>query len=167
MATFGQFAPGSTFKSVSSLALLRDGLTPASTVPCTDRIVVDGKAFENYDDYPASGLGRIPLRTAVANSCNTAFISQAGKLSDDALADAAASLGMGIDHDLGFPAYFGSVEPPASETEAAADMIGQGKVLASPMVMATVIASIQSGQHRAAAAGEVGRGDGPDQADAR
>jgi cell division protein FtsI/penicillin-binding protein 2 len=145
MATFGQFAPGSTFKSVSSLALLRDGLTPSSIVPCTGRIVVDGKAFENYDDYPAGGLGRIPLRTAVANSCNTAFISQAGKLSDDALADAASSLGMGIDHDVGFPAYFGSVEPPASETEAAADMIGQGKILASPMVMATVIASIQSG----------------------
>jgi cell division protein FtsI/penicillin-binding protein 2 len=145
MATFGQFAPGSTFKSVSSLALLRDGLTPSSTVPCTNRIVVDGKAFENYDDYPAGGLGRIPLRTAVANSCNTAFISQAGKLSDDALADAASSLGMGVDHDLGFPAYFGSVEAPASETEAAADMIGQGKILASPMAMATVIASIQSG----------------------
>ena len=147
MATFGQFAPGSTFKSVSSLALLRAGLTPdSSTVPCTTKIVVDGKQFENYDDYPAGGLGRIPLRTAVANSCNTAFISQAGKLGRDSLADAAASLGMGVDHDLGFPAYFGSVEPPASETEAAADMIGQGKVLASPMVMATVIASIQSGR---------------------
>jgi cell division protein FtsI/penicillin-binding protein 2 len=145
IATFGQFAPGSTFKSVSSLALLREGLNPSTTVPCTNRIVVDGKAFENYDDYPSGGLGRIPFRTAVANSCNTAFISQAGKLGDDALADAASSLGMGVDHDLGFPAYFGSVEPPASETEAAADMIGQGKILASPMVMATVIASIQSG----------------------
>ena len=145
MATFGQFAPGSTFKSVVSLALLREGLTPSSTVPCTDRIVVDGKAFENYDDYPSGGLGRIAFRTAVANSCNTAFISQAGKLADEALVDAASSLGMSVDHDLGFPAYFGSVEPPASETEAAADMIGQGKILASPMVMATVIASIQSG----------------------
>ena len=146
MATFGQAAPGSTFKSVSSLALLRDGLSPSSTVPCTSRIVVDGKAFENYDDYPSGGLGRIPLRTAVANSCNTAFISQSGKLADDALADAAASLGMGVDHDLGFPAYFGSVTPAASETEAAADTIGQGKILASPMAMATVIASIQSGE---------------------
>ncbi len=145
MATFGQFAPGSTFKSVSSLALLRAGLTPDSVVPCTSQIVVDGKQFENYDDYPAGGLGRIPLRTAVANSCNTAIISQAGKLTRDSLVDAAASLGMGVDHDVGFPAYFGSVTPPASETEAAANLIGQGKVLASPMTMATVIASIQSG----------------------
>ena len=145
MATFGQFAPGSTFKSVTSLALLRAGLSPDTPVPCTATISVDGKSFKNYSDYPSGGLGRIPLRTAVANSCNTAFISQVGKLGDRDLADAAASLGMGVDHDLGFPAYFGSVEPPASETEAAADLIGQGKILASPMVMATVIASVQSG----------------------
>ena len=92
------------------------------------------------------GLGNIPLRTAVANSCNTAFISQRGKLGQHSLVDAAASLGMGIDHDLGFPAYFGNVVPPAGETEKAADLIGQGKILASPMVMATVIASIQSGR---------------------
>lgn len=145
LATYGQAAPGSTFKTVSSLALLRAGLTPDSVVPCTSRIVVDGKPFENYDDYPGSALGDIPLRTAVANSCNTAFISQAGKLSDGDLAAAAASLGLGIDHDLGFPAYLGEVPPPESETQAAADLIGQGGILASPMAMATVMASIQHG----------------------
>lgn len=145
IATFGQFAPGSTFKSASSLALLRAGLTPDSTVPCTSTIVVDGKVFKNYSDYPSSGIGRIPLRTALANSCNTAFISQAPKLGELDLFDAAAALGMGIDHDLGFPAYFGQVEPAASKTEKAADLIGQGRILASPMVMATVIASVQQG----------------------
>jgi cell division protein FtsI/penicillin-binding protein 2 len=145
IATYGQYAPGSTFKSVSSLALLRAGLTPESVVPCTSSIVVDGKRFENYDDYPSSGIGNIPFRTAVANSCNTAFISQRGKLGQDSVVEAAASLGMGVDHDLGFPAYFGNVVPPAGETEKAADLIGQGKILASPMVMATVIASIQQG----------------------
>ncbi|GAA4373340.1 penicillin-binding transpeptidase domain-containing protein [Nocardioides caricicola] len=146
VATYGQAAPGSTFKTVSSLALLRAGLRPDSTVPCTSTIVVDGKQFENYDDYPSSGIGQLPLRTAVANSCNTAFISQARKVRDGDLADAAASLGLGIDHDLGFPAYFGEVPAPRSETEAAADLIGQGTVLASPMAMATVMASIQSGK---------------------
>ncbi|MFC6287102.1 penicillin-binding transpeptidase domain-containing protein [Nocardioides sp. GCM10027113] len=146
MATFGQFAPGSTFKAVSSLALLRAGLTPESTVRCTDSVVVDGKRFENYDDYPASGLGRISLRTAIANSCNTALIAAADRLGEGDLADAAASLGLGVDHDLGFPAYFGQVEPPASATQKAADMIGQGKVLASPMAMAAVVGSVQSGK---------------------
>jgi cell division protein FtsI/penicillin-binding protein 2 len=146
MATFGQFAPGSTFKSVSSLALLRAGLGPDDTVSCSPTIVVDGKSFKNYSDYPSSALGRIAFRTALANSCNTAFISERDRLDGTALFDAAAALGMGIDHDLGFPAYFGSVEPPGTETEQAADMIGQGTVLASPMVMATVIASVQQGR---------------------
>jgi hypothetical protein len=146
MATFGQFAPGSTFKSVSGLALLRSGITPDTGVDCTSSVVVDGKRFENYDDYPAGGLGTIPFRTAVANSCNTAFIGEADRLGRRTLLDAAASLGMGVDHDLGFPAYFGSVVPPKSETEAAADMIGQGTILASPMTMATVAASIQAGR---------------------
>ncbi len=146
LATFGQYAPGSTFKSVSSLALLRAGLKPETAVSCPPTVVVDGKQFKNYSDYPSSGLGQIPFRTALANSCNTAFINERGRLEGADLFDAAAALGMGIDHDLGFPAYFGSVEPAQSETERAADMIGQGRILASPMTMATVIASIQSGQ---------------------
>jgi cell division protein FtsI/penicillin-binding protein 2 len=146
LATFGQAAPGSTFKTVSSLALLRAGLTPDTVVPCTRTITVDGKEFKNYSDYPSSALGNIPLKTAVANSCNTAFISQAPKLSGTNLFDAGVSLGIGLDHDLGFPAYFGKTDPDTeSETGAAAQLIGQGTILASPMVMATVIASVQQG----------------------
>ncbi len=146
LATYGQYAPGSTFKSVSTLALLRAGLTPETSVSCPPTVVVDGKQFKNYSDYPSSGLGRIPFRAALANSCNTAFINERGKLGELGLFDAAAALGMGIDHDLGFPAFFGSVEPAQSETEGAANMIGQGRILASPMTMATVIASVQEGQ---------------------
>ncbi|HWJ10459.1 MAG TPA: penicillin-binding transpeptidase domain-containing protein [Nocardioides sp.] len=144
-ATFGQFAPGSTFKSVTALALLRAGLTPQSRVSCTPTVTVNGKRFKNYSDYPSSSIGTIPLAEAIAQSCNTALINARAKVGDGDLADAAASLGLGIDHDLGFPAYFGEVPPPASETEGAADLIGQGKVLASPMAMATVIASVQAG----------------------
>jgi cell division protein FtsI/penicillin-binding protein 2 len=144
-ATFGQYAPGSTFKVVSALALLRSGLTPASSVSCTPTITVDGKQFKNYSDYPSGRLGRISLRDALANSCNTGFISQHERLKGRDLAGAAASLGFGVDHDLGFPAYFGQVPRPASETEGAADMIGQGKVLASPMAMAAVAASVTKG----------------------
>jgi cell division protein FtsI/penicillin-binding protein 2 len=85
----------------------------------------------------------------VANSCNTAFITARNKVSQADIADAAASLGLGVDHDLGFPAYFGSV--PASDAEAgsetghAASLIGQGKVTASPMAMAAVAASVDKG----------------------
>ncbi|WP_231123449.1 penicillin-binding transpeptidase domain-containing protein [Nocardioides sambongensis] len=144
-ATYAQTAPGSTFKIVSTLALLRAGVAPDDPVSCPAQVTVDGKAFENYDDYPSGSLGEIPLSTAVAQSCNTAFIGERGRLGEDDLAAAAGSLGLGIDHDLGFPAYFGQVPAAASETEAAADLIGQGKVLASPMVMAAVIGSVQAG----------------------
>lgn len=145
-ATYGQYAPGSTFKVVTSLALLRSGLRPEHPVDCPPSTVVDGKSFKNYDDYPASGLGAITLRQAVANSCNTAFITARDRLAAGDLAAAAAALGLGVDHDLGFPAYFGQVPPPESETEAAADLIGQGKVLASPMAMAAVAASVAAGR---------------------
>ena len=148
-ATVGRYAPGSTFKVVSSLALLRSGATPATLMSCPVTTEVDGKAFRNYSDYPSDGIGRIPLRTAVANSCNTAFINERTTVSQPALAQAAASLGLGVDHDIGFPAYFGSV--PATDAEAgsatghAASLIGQGTVTASPMAMAAVAASVAKG----------------------
>ncbi len=145
IATYGQYAPGSTFKIVSSLALLRAGLGVDDRLRCPASTVVDGKRFTNYADYPADRLGDITLREAVAYSCNTAFIGARAELSDSALAQAAESLGLGEDHDLGFPAYFGQVPPASSETELAADLIGQGKVLASPMTMAAVVASVQAG----------------------
>jgi cell division protein FtsI/penicillin-binding protein 2 len=114
-------------------------------VDCPTSVNVNGKVFTNDSFYPPSANGRITLATALANSCNTAFINERTKLGDHDLVDAAATLGMGVDHDLGFPAYFGNVVPPASETEKAADMIGQGQILASPMTMATVMASVVAG----------------------
>lgn len=144
-ATTGRAAPGSTFKVVSALALLRGGLTPETLVPCTPTVTVDGRAFKNYDDYPAERLGQIPLRMALANSCNTAFISQAAKITQDDLADAAAALGIGVDFSFGTPSFFGSVPRAASGTEHAASMIGQGQVEASALTMAIVVASVAHG----------------------
>jgi cell division protein FtsI/penicillin-binding protein 2 len=144
-ATYGRFAPGSTFKTVGTLALLKKGVTPSSPVDCPTSVDVDGKEFTNDSFYPPSANGRITLATALANSCNTAYINERTKLGSTDLVDAAATLGMGVDHDLGFPAYFGNVVPPTSETTKAADMIGQGQILASPMTMATVMASVVAG----------------------
>jgi hypothetical protein len=76
LASTGQYAPGSTFKVVSALALLRSGLAPADVVSCPATTVVDGRTFKNYDDYPSSALGDITLTQAVAQSCNTAFIGK-------------------------------------------------------------------------------------------
>ena len=71
--------------------------------------MVDGKRFKNYADYPSGGLGHIPLRTARRQLLQHRLHLPGRQSSDGALADAAASLGIGLDHDLGFPAYFGEV----------------------------------------------------------
>ncbi|WP_197517563.1 penicillin-binding transpeptidase domain-containing protein [Microbacterium karelineae] len=144
-ATAGQYAPGSTFKVATALALLRAGAAPGDVVTCAATVTVDGYAFHNYDDYPAGATGDITLREAIANSCNTALIGQRGILDDDALAEAARSLGLGVEADLGIPAFLGSVPEAEGETEFAADMIGQGRVLASPLAMATAAASVSAG----------------------
>jgi cell division protein FtsI/penicillin-binding protein 2 len=146
LATVGRAAPGSTFKVVSALALMRAGLTPQSSVKCSPTVTVDGRKFSNYSDYPRNHMGNISLRTALAQSCNTAFIGQGGKLDEFALRDAAVSLGFGTDYDVGFPSFFGSVPNDQTATGRAAAMIGQGKVEASPMVMAAVAASAAAGE---------------------
>jgi Penicillin binding protein transpeptidase domain/Penicillin-binding Protein dimerisation domain len=145
IATVGQAPPGSTFKVVSALALLRAGLDPNSRVSCPRTVTVEGRTFTNYSDYPSGALGQIPLQTALAQSCNTAFLGQRGKITDSALTEAAGSLGVGIDYDTGFPSFFGSVPKDPTATGRAARLIGQGKVEASPLAMAGVVASVSAG----------------------
>jgi cell division protein FtsI/penicillin-binding protein 2 len=144
-ATAGTYAPGSTFKLASALALMRAGLTPDSPLECPPTVTVDGRDFSNAPGYPQNRLGQITLRTALANSCNTAFIGARDTAPQSALADAAASLGLGVDAPLGFPAYLGSVPASAEGTDHAASMIGQAQIQASPLAMARVAASIAHG----------------------
>ncbi|MGO3033452.1 MAG: penicillin-binding transpeptidase domain-containing protein, partial [Microbacterium gubbeenense] len=167
-ATAGQYAPGSTFKVVTALALLRSGMSPDDTVTCAEELTVDGFEFHNDPGYPKDMTGEITLTEAIANSCNTAMIDQRDKIDDEALADAAASLGLEAETDLGIPAFFGDVPEAESETERAAALIGQGKVLASPLAMATVAASVAAGETvspRVVAGGE-SEDDAPSEEDA-
>ncbi|MGV8966525.1 MAG: penicillin-binding transpeptidase domain-containing protein [Cellulomonas sp.] len=144
-ATAGKFPPGSVFKVVSSLALLRTGLTPDSTLTCPTSVDVDGRTFENFPGYPAAANGSISLKMAVANSCNTAFIGARDAIGQSDLASAAASLGLGLDADVGYPEFMGSVPTDSDGTDHAASMIGQGRIQVSPLGMATVAASVANG----------------------
>ncbi len=139
----GQYPPGSTFKVVTTTALLTGGLDPAEPVECPETVTVEGKTFKNADGIGA--LGSVPFRTAFAQSCNTAFIGLRDRLNADSLTEAAAMFGIGGEWNVGWSAYTGSVPAAASEVEKAADMIGQGKVLVSPLVMASIAATVQSG----------------------
>jgi cell division protein FtsI/penicillin-binding protein 2 len=145
-AFVGQYAPGSTFKIATSLGLLREGLTPKSTVTCDPQYSADGQKFENADGYPAAYTGGITLTEAIAHSCNTAFVSQFGNLSQSKLAEAAGALGIGMKADIGLDAFFGNIEPDDTGTAHAAAMIGQGTVQVSPLALAALMASVVKGQ---------------------
>ncbi|PWH07483.1 cell division protein FtsI [Brachybacterium endophyticum] len=142
----GQYAPGSTFKAVTALSLLRAGDTPDTTLECPGTANVEGRSFKNADSMDKSLFGTMSFSDAIAHSCNTAMLLQYDKVSQGELADAATTLGVGQDAPKGLEgAFMGSVDPKDSGVEHASDMMGQGRVLASPLSMATVLSSIQNG----------------------
>jgi cell division protein FtsI/penicillin-binding protein 2 len=141
-ALLGQYPPGSTFKVVSGYALLKQGYTATTPVPCPPAVTVDGLKIGNAENEV---LGTVPFRTDFAQSCNAAFVGSRGKVTPQQLADASAALGYGESDRLGVQAFGGSVPTAGSEVEHAVDMIGQGKVLASPLAVATVSASVAAG----------------------
>ena len=145
-ATLGQYAPGSTFKVATSLAMLREGDTPDTIVDCPHTYSAEGMNVANFSGYPQEFEGAVPLRQAIAHSCNTAFAAQHEKISQQALAEAGNSLGVGVEMDAGIPVFSGSIptEEPAAEHVAA--MFGQGRTLVSPFGMARFQASVQAGK---------------------
>ena len=145
-ATIGQYAPGSTFKIATALAMLRHGDSPQSTVQCSESITVDGQTFKNAGTYLPDHLGDISLREAIAQSCNTALIDKHDSVSQGDLATAGEALGIGADWDIGIPAYSGNIPRDDAGTEHAASMIGQGRIQTSPLGMAVFAASVVRGR---------------------
>jgi hypothetical protein len=135
----GAYPPGSTFKVLTSTALIQKGLTPQSAASCPPTITVDGEVFHNAEgDQPVSTMAQ-----AFTESCNTAFIGLAvAHLAPPDYPAVAKLYGLQRTPQLGVP-------KPSSQTELAGDSIGQGSVTFSPLGMATVAAAIDSGMVRA------------------
>ena len=142
----GRYPPGSTFKVVSTAALLRDGLDTASVVDCPPTIAVEGKSFRNFEGGAA---GAVPFSTDFAQSCNTAFVSLAGRLRRGDLPDAALRFGLGEKLETGVPVADADVPAARDDVGQAAMMIGQDRILASPLAMAGVAATVAEGRWRA------------------
>jgi cell division protein FtsI/penicillin-binding protein 2 len=127
----GRYPPGSTFKVVSTTALLRAGLDPDETVDCPQTFNVGGRDFKNFEGNAA---GAVPFSVDFAQSCNTAFVSLTERLDADALTETA--------RDFGLEEF-----PPGEDlVERAAAMIGQARILASPLEMAGVAATVAAGR---------------------
>jgi cell division protein FtsI/penicillin-binding protein 2 len=145
-ALLGRYPPGSTFKVVTTEALLAGGLRPGDQVDCPKQAKVGGRTFGNFEDEV---LGRIPFSSAFAHSCNTAFVQQAAKrLDGDELVAAAAQFGFGLAPSPGIPAVTSRVPTPSDKADLAAESFGQGRVTASPLQMALVAATVAEGRWR-------------------
>ncbi|MET9436664.1 penicillin-binding transpeptidase domain-containing protein [Streptomyces sp. NPDC006551] len=139
----GRYPPGSVFKVVTAAALLKGGVRPEAPAACPKFASVDGQRFENQNqfDLPAGST----FEDAFAQSCNTYFVNARGRLSDTDLRDAARAFGIGGSWDVGTTTYDGSVPVTTSDNDKAAATIGQARVQVSPLVMASVAATVKSG----------------------
>ena len=136
----GLYPPGSAFKVVTAAALLGEGVTPLQVVDCPEEVTLGGRRFTNAGE---AALGQIPFVDAFAFSCNTTFAPLATALLDPGeLAAAAAGFGFNTALGLPLPASTSVFPEPADDAEEAAAAIGQGRVLASPLHMATVAAAV-------------------------
>jgi cell division protein FtsI/penicillin-binding protein 2 len=142
----GRYPPGSTFKVITTAALLRDGLRPDETVDCPRTITVGGRSFKNFE---GSAQGAVPFSQDFAQSCNTAFVSLTERLPAAALGEAGRDFGLGEPLKPGMPAAEAQVPPGDDLVARAAAMIGQNKTLASPLNMAGVAATLAAGRWHA------------------
>ncbi|MQY15992.1 hypothetical protein SRB5_61840 [Streptomyces sp. RB5] len=143
IALTGRYAPGSTFKIVTSAALSEKGVTAGSAVACPKYATAGGQRFENQNEFD---LPRgTTFRDVFAQSCNTGFVGLRSRLTDRSLTETARAFGIGGTWQVGAATFDGAVPATSGENDRAAAMIGQGRVEASPLVMASVVATVKTG----------------------
>ncbi|HXD53345.1 MAG TPA: penicillin-binding transpeptidase domain-containing protein [Solirubrobacteraceae bacterium] len=141
--------PGSTFKIVTlSGALSAHLATPHSVFPYATYATLDGVKLNNANGEDCGGS----LELAFAASCNSVFTPLGVKLGAARLVAMAEKFG--FNHDPGLPGAARSTLPAASSIQGELDVgstaIGQGEVLATPLQMLIVGATIADGGRRPA-----------------
>jgi hypothetical protein len=136
-------APGSTFKIVTAAALLENGMTRSSSAPCVNGAnYLNGRSYHNDSGVPDKPGADLDWDFAV--SCNTGFITQAKHLGSTGLRDTAAQFGLTQTWNVGTPCTDPNV-PGGTDDELTSEMIGQGHLQMSPLIMASVAATARDG----------------------
>jgi Penicillin binding protein transpeptidase domain/NTF2-like N-terminal transpeptidase domain len=143
-------APGSTMKIITSTALFNAGLATANSgVSCPSAVTVQGITFHN--DEGESEPAGTPLSYDFAQSCNNAFDQWWPHLSGKLASTAKEYYGLDQNWNIGIgglsASYF-NAPASASGAELAQEAFGQGKLVASPLAMASVAATVESGTFR-------------------
>ncbi len=151
-ATMTRYPPGSTFKMVSALASLQEGIMkPNSTIPCEGSFTYGDKVFKDHGAY-----GSIGFTTAIEHSVNVFFYKLVLKIGFDNWHKYGSMFGFGdrtgIDIPeetkglLPSPEYFNKVYGPKGWTQGFVVSlgIGQGELGVSPLQMAAYCTALSN-----------------------
>jgi len=149
-----QYPPGSTFKIVTAIAALEEGvINTRTTVDCKGGI---SYGRWHFGCWRKNGHGVVSLHRAIVESCDTFFYEAGRRLGIDKIYDYAANLGLGKETgiDLGIerqglvPNTKWKMEKkklPWFLGETFNTAIGQGYVAATPIQMAVLTGAIANG----------------------
>lgn len=142
--------PGSTFKLITTTAALDAGVVKTTdTFPYQSGAIVDGREVSNANGEVCGGT----FVQAFAQSCNSVFVPLGPKIGSDRLVAAAERYGFNSPPPLYDAAALRSVGLPSSsiprhiatDLDLGVSAIGQGKILATPLEMASVAQTIANG----------------------
>ena len=148
----GQYAPGSTFKTVVTLAALEHGvITPEQTIHCSGRYNLG-----SYVKHCHKVHGSVSMVRAISLSCDVYFYDVARRLGVDKIAAMANKFGLGAVSGIGLPNEKPGLIPTEAWKKAARGErwapgdnlnvgIGQGDVLATPIQLTVLAARIANG----------------------
>ncbi len=151
----GAYPPGSTFKMMTAMAALEDGLIgPDDTVYCPGHLEVAGRKFHCWK---RAGHGWVDLENSLKQSCDVYYYDLALKVGIEKISAMANRFGLGIRHDLALSSVNSGLTPTKEwkRTVRGADWvigdtvnasIGQGFMLASPLQLAVMSARIATGR---------------------
>jgi len=154
-AVFGQYPPGSTFKPIATLGVLKEHPDYGKTIHnCRGSLVVSNRKM-NCWAHRRGGHGKIDLREALMHSCNVYMFEMAQAVGHEPILSMAEQFGLGQYAGL-FPNLeetpeqkdlkYGNLPAKANNTIDLCNMsIGQGALTASPLQMAMVAATIANG----------------------
>ncbi|TBV79468.1 MAG: penicillin-binding protein 2 [Desulfobulbaceae bacterium] len=150
----GQYAPGSTFKIITAIAALEEGvIAPETTFACGGSILFGGR---RYHCWRPEGHGNVDLIKAMAVSCSVYFYQVGQLLGVDTIARYARKLGLGRRTGVILENERAGLVPTAAwklqrhrepwqDGETMSMAIGQGFNLSTPLQIARMTAAVANG----------------------
>lgn len=141
---FLPFSVGSVFKPVIAAAALEAGIDESFEYNCTGSVTHNGVTFNCHKD---EGHGVLDLENAVAYSCNTYFIALALEVGAENIVKTARKFGFGqeillADGIKSAAGYLPEVDELDSKAATANISFGQGSLLATPVQICSMMASV-------------------------